>query len=232
MSPTFPNTLDLYRLHHGELPPHVAARVREAIDTDPEVKQRWVALLATEAEVAAAPIPPALAALSAPPRRAVAWRIPALLLGLAAVAAAVLLVPVGAPEVAVDRPDVLRAKGTLPDLEVWVGGPQGPRLLRPDEAVGAGDTVQLAAHPRGAAFVSFAGRDGTGAVEVYGTVRASDPDAMVVAPFALTLDDAPGPQWFFALAHDAPASDAELAEALRRRPGEWSAVELRRRGAR
>ena len=74
--------------------------------------------------------------------------------------------------------------------------------------------------------MSFAGQDGTGVFEVYGTVRAPDPDALVVAPFALTLDEAPGPQRFFALAHDAPASEDELRAALRDGAASWASVEL------
>jgi hypothetical protein len=231
VSPAPISTLLLYRYHHGELAPDEALRVRAAIDDDPDVRRRWQAILAAEAESVAAPLPPALAALAdRGPARSRAWLFPGLLGALALAAALVVALPLGpvAPDPA-GAPSYVGFKGSLPDLEVWIATDRGPRLLRVDEAVGPGDTVQLAVHPRGAAFVSLAGRDGTGKVEIYGTVRASDPSALVVAPFALTLDEAPGPQDFFALAHDAPASEAELEASILRGDGEWRTIRLRRR---
>lgn len=225
------STLVLYRYHLGELSPDEAARVRASIDADPDVRRRWQAILAAETEAAAAPLPPRIGALAERDRRRPrAWLLPGLLGALAIAAALVVALPLGpvSPEPSSPAP-YLGTKGELPDLEVWVATSGGARLLRPDEPVGPGDTIQLAVHPRGAAFVSLAGRDGTGEIEIYGSVRASDPNALVVAPFALTLDEAPGPQEFFALAHDAPASEAELAASIRRGDGEWRSVRLRRR---
>jgi len=228
------HTLDLYRYHHGELDPARAEQIRTAIDRDPELRRRYQAILAEQAAIVAEPLPPAIAALATdgtaarrPSWGRSRWLLPGLLGGLTLAAAALLVVPLepAAPPVA---PDHIRVKGDLPDLEVWVGTPAGPRPLRIGEPVRAGDTVQLAAHPHGASFVSFAGQDGTGEFEIYGTVRAVDGDSLLVAPHALVLDDAPGPQRFFALAHDAPASEAELRAALADGAPSWASVELRK----
>jgi hypothetical protein len=66
-------------------------------------------------------------------------------------------------------------------------------------------------------FVTIAGRDARGTVEVYGTLHATGP-GLTTAPFALTLDDTKGEQAFFAILTDTrPAPDAVL-RALKQSP--------------
>ena len=123
-----------------------------------------------------------------------------------------------------------RTKGATPILEAWVQAGDSARPVYVGERVHAGTRVQLkynAGHHR---FVTLAGRDGTGTVEVYGTVPASGP-GLAPAPFALTLDDSAGEQAFFAILTDTkPAPDdvvhALASEPVRMERGEIASVVL------
>jgi hypothetical protein len=96
---------------------------------------------------------------------------------------------------------------------VWIATPQGARALAAGEAVGAGSVVQLQFAPGDARFVTLAGRDGSGAFEIYGIVTAED-TALQAAPFSLILDDVPGPQWFFAVGSLDRPQEPEVLRAL------------------
>jgi hypothetical protein len=54
--------------------------------------------------------------------------------------------------------------------------------------------------------------DGSGNVEVYSTLPAAS--GVQTAPFALTLDDTPGDQTFYAIFSDTRPSPDNLVEAL------------------
>ena len=225
------STLLLYRFHHGELEGAERERVRAAIESDPTTRTRYQEILASEAEFAVMPLPSSVVALDPAPRRW--WAVAVSFGGLVAVAAAILLVvaPGGASMDSGIGPseDVVRTKGEIPELEVWFGAPEGARLLREHELVGEGDRIQLSFHPKGRRLVSFAGQDGLGEIEVYGTVEADPGQGLQPAPFALELDDAPGPQTFFLLGHDTALSDEELARAFRSRSGDLRMVVLPKR---
>lgn len=229
-----PNTLMLHLYHQGELDDPDRSQVKAAIDADPDTRRRYQALLAAEADFAVQPIPEALAVLSRPP--VPAWRRwlpvwgPAV--GLAAVAATALLIagPVlpgsGVPS---DPPGYIGTKGALPDLEVWIAGESGPRPLGHGERVGAGDTVQLAFDPHDHRYVTLAGRDGTGTLEVYRTISTAGMTGLTTAPFSLVLDDAPGPQEFLVLGHDEPLTDREVIQALEEGGAELRSLSLDKR---
>lgn len=232
MRPKAPNTLELHLYHQGELEGTQRDAVKAAIDEDSGVRRRYQALLAAAGEFEVQPVPPAIAALDrpAPP----GWRrwlpVWAPIAGLAAAAVAVLLV-VGLPGPSVDPVDgtYIGTRGTTPELEVWLGTDAGPRPLREGEAVREGDSVQLAYDPHGAAYITLAGRDGTGELEVYRTVATEGSNGLVHAPFSLVLDDAPGPQVFFVLAHEEPLDEGAVRSALQSDASDLMTVTLEKR---
>lgn len=132
--------------------------------------------------------------------------------------------PVAAPEVAVadaaldPAADVTHSKGLQTRLEAWVQSGQSSRPLYLGETLGAGTRVQLRYDPQGRRFVTLAGRDSNGVVEVYGTVPAGSGGGMVSAPFALTLDDSHGEQTFFALCTNTRPAPAEVMAAVKHNP--------------
>lgn len=224
-----PNTLLLHRYHLGELDAERAARVREAIAHNPDVRRRYQAIVSVEAEIQTRPVPSAIAALGDRPARR--WLRP--LLGgvggaAALVAVALVVVQVAVPTATTDAPSApyIGVKGALPELEVWIGTPRGPRLLRPGEPVVVGDTVQLAVGAVDADFVTLVGVDGSGAPEIYGTVTVQG-EAMQLAPFALVLEGEPGVQRFLALPHDDLLDDGQVVDLLDAAPERWRTVELR-----
>jgi hypothetical protein len=114
-------------------------------------------------------------------------------------------------------PTGIRTKGRLPRLEAWVPTGESARPMYTGEAIGAGERVQLRFDARGRAFVTLAGRDTNGLVEVYGTLPGGD-NGLRAAPFALTLDDTSGEQTFFALYTDERPEPESVIAALRHNP--------------
>lgn len=133
--------------------------------------------------------------------------------------------PVAAPAVSDAAPaappavadDGLRSKGSTPRLEAWVQSGDSARPLYLGEALGAGSKIQLRYDPRGRAFVTLAGRDSNGVVEVYGTVPAKG-EGLTAAPFALTLDASAGEQAFFALCTDERPNPEAVKAAVGHNP--------------
>lgn len=208
-TPSHVNTLALHRLHAGELDPAEAAPLRAHLDTCPRCSARWQALQAQREAFVLQPVPPALRTPAAPPawRRWLLWGLaPALALGIALV-----VVGPGAPG---PHPGLEegRTKGAAAALEVWLDTPQGPKLLHEGDSVAAGDTVQLRFDPGPHRVVTLAGRDGRGAVEVYGSTEARG--GVQTAPFALTLDDTPGDQVFYALFTVSPPAPEAVRAAV------------------
>jgi hypothetical protein len=226
-----PSTLRLHRLRLGELDAEAARDVRGHLDGCPRCASRHQHQLATEVEFRALPVPPALR-----PRSGLqGWLARFAPLGVPLLAAAALLVAfvpgeapradplVGAP---IEVPDT-REKGLLPGLQVWVQTNGTPRQLYTNEALAPQTRVQLRFNPRGHRFVTLAGRDGTGRVEVYGTVPAAG-DSLQAAPFALTLDGTPGVQNFYAILSDTHPSSDDLVRSLAQDPVAISGAEVER----
>ena len=122
--------------------------------------------------------------------------------------------------------DEIRFKGELPALEVWVGTEAGLRPLRSGERVSEGTRVNLVFDARGHRLATLAGQDGTGSVEIYDTLDVAGQTGLIEAPFALELDDAPGPQAFFLLVHDEPLAADIIQDHVRDGTGELTRVVL------
>ncbi|MBM4365853.1 MAG: hypothetical protein FJ102_06525 [Deltaproteobacteria bacterium] len=130
--------------------------------------------------------------------------------------------PVVAPEPAAPAPTTKKAttrtKGaSIPRLEAWVEAGESERPVYPGESLGAGARVQLRYDALGKNFVTLAGRDSDGVVEVYATIAAGA-RGLQSAPFALTLDDSKGEQAFFALLSDTRLDPEAVKTALSRNP--------------
>jgi hypothetical protein len=104
---------------------------------------------------------------------------------------------------------------TAERVEAWLATDGRPRRLSPSESLDAGAQVQLRYRASGKRWVTFAGVDGAGLVEVYGTTpTAADTSSWQPAPFSLILDDAPGFQRLLVLFTDAPPPPDEVVEAI------------------
>jgi len=236
------STLQLHRLRLGELGPAERAPLDAHLDACAACAGRLGHQEATRTAFLRAPVPPAIAAIGAPSW----WE------RLGKLRAAFLLVPVAfaatlalrAPEVATPDPVVstertkgdaapgARARGATAPLEAWIQTGQSARPLYTGERVRAGARIQLRYDPGNRRFVTLAGRDARGTVEVYGTHAAAGP-GVAPAPFALTLDDAKGEQAFYAILTDTrPAPDAVLRALevvpVRMERGEITSVVLRK----
>ena len=76
---------------------------------------------------------------------------------------------------------------------------------------------------------TLAGQDGTGAIEVYGTVETAGREGLVEAPFSLVLDGQPGPQAFFVLGHDEPLSEDAVRQHVEGGTGDLTRIVLDKR---
>ena len=232
MSREAPNTLLLHQYHLGELDDAEQERVREAIEQDPDTRRRYQAIQAAESAFSVQSLPPWLA--EEPANNPAGWRrwlaIGGPVVGLLVVAAVTLLfvgIPTGTTTVDGGLGgDEIRFKGELPALEVWVGTEAGLRPLRSGERVSEGTRVNLVFDARGHRLATLAGQDGTGSVEIYDTLDVAGQTGLIEAPFALELDDAPGPQAFFLLVHDEPLAADIIQDHVRDDTGELTRVVL------
>lgn len=245
------STPRLHQLRLGELAPAERAPLEAHLASCALCAGRLGHQHEARAAFVVTPVPPAIAALDRPSP----WA--RLRDGLFQIRAALVLVPVAAALlVALRVPDAPteptertkgpsdvagavtgaseseRAKGAAPLLEAWIQTGESARPVYTGEAVRAGTRVQLKYDPGRRRFVTLAGRDARGTVEVYGTLPARGP-GVAPAPFALTLDDAKGSQEFFAILTDTrPAPDAVLealsGEPVRMDEGEIASVVLRK----
>jgi hypothetical protein len=212
------STLELVRFRAGELSPDRHAAAQQHLADCSTCHARADAAQADDDAVAVEPLPdwlPREGAAQSPGQWALwvrRWLPASTSLAAAALMLVVALPVLRAPAMSGDG---LRSKGELPAMEVWVDSDGGARPLEVGEALQEGDRVQLFYDPRGADRVALAGRDHTGAIEIYG-VLAPVRDGLQPAPFALTLDDAPGNQELFVVVGDA-GLDAAAAEAAVRR---------------
>lgn len=236
-----PSTLSLHQLRLGELEPGRAHLVRAHLATCSACANRAAHQEGEHAALRAAPPPAWLDELAAPAPAPSPWeRVKAAWAGLGLggqgafvlVPAALLLglslgLPEGStpPPVGAEPTGITRTKGAAAVLEAWIETGQSARPLYNGERVGPGTRVQLRFNPGGHRFVSLAGRDGAGTVEVYGTLPVTR-DGLMNAPFALTLDDSPGPQVFYAVLTDTRPDSAELLGSLRRDPARIPGAEV------
>jgi Putative zinc-finger len=206
------STLQLHRLRLGELAPEERAPLDAHLDTCAVCARRAGHQVAARAAFVQTPVPPAISALDRPTRwqRLGAWRAALALVPVAAAAVfAVRLSPAEAPA-RVEPAEEVRLKGARPTLEAWIQTGESARPVYAGERVAAGSKVQLKVDAGGRRFVTLAGKDTRGTVEVYGTFPSAGP-GVSLAPFALTLDDVHGEQAFFAILTDTrPAPDAVL----------------------
>ncbi|MEQ1568272.1 MAG: hypothetical protein ABMA64_21715 [Myxococcota bacterium] len=208
------STLSLHRLRYGELDLAASTAARAHLASCPMCAGRLAVQERERAAFVARPVPDTIRQLGVEeaPRRVGWWR-ELYGLGLALCAAAALFVVVPSLRSDPAEADAIRFRGQLPAIEAWVDQGDGPRLLREGDRLSAGHRVQLSYDPRGASAVAIAGRDSTGAVEVY-TTNAPTGIGLVQMPFALTLDDAPGEQELFVVTSDRPLDEAAVKAAL------------------
>lgn len=207
------STLTLHKYRYGELSDAEASQVRAHAD---QCDQCGVKLRDQQNQRAAfelMPVPPAIREASEKqrtPARSPLWSWFAVGMAMAALLLAVLALPVGTtPD------DGIRTKGGTADFEVWLDTPEGPRSLREIGVAQSGDRIQVRFRRPRAPWVSLAGEDGTGSIEVYHSWRTDmDSAEWQVAPFALELDDAPGDQALYLVySEDRPAPRA-VREAI------------------
>lgn len=223
------STLKLHRLRLGELGPAERAPLEAHLEACALCAGRLGHQEAARAAFVGTPVPEALRAAAAAP--------PSLWERLGRLRAALFLVPVAAAAAIALRPpapeptertkgdvhhaapalEPERAKGLTPKLEAWIQTGTSARPLYTGEVVGAGARVQLKYDPGPRRFVTLAGRDGQGVVEIYGTIPASGP-GVAPAPFALTLDDTKGEQHFFAVLTDTRPDPSAILSALSTSP--------------
>jgi hypothetical protein len=110
-----------------------------------------------------------------------------------------------------------RTKGDAPGLEAWIELGGSARPVYTNEALGAGTRLQLKFNAGQHRFVTLAGRDAAGVVEIYGTIPVSG-SGLQTAPFALTLDNSKGSQIFFAVMSDFRLDPSQLQGALSKDP--------------
>ncbi|MCB9758940.1 MAG: zf-HC2 domain-containing protein [Alphaproteobacteria bacterium] len=219
------STLKLNQLRYGELTADDEAAARAHLDTCERCADRLRAQEANRAAFVLQPVPPALKAPAPSPWRR--WWVA--VTPVLALAALILIIPrltslndQGTGTVSGlsedHETDRTRIKGARVELEAWLNTPRGERALNKGDAVATGDVIQFRFDAGDHRYVTFAGVDGTGQVEVYGTFTANGPQAGVsAAPFALTLDDTPGDQTFFAyFTESAPQPGEVKASALQR----------------
>lgn len=220
------STLALHQLRYGELDADAAQQVRAHLGACDVCAGRLRAQERERAAFVLRPMPDAIRAQAfssgsrpaSSPRQERPSSLRDLLgFAVAVLAAASLFVLVPAlrgPDVEVaSAQDTVRVRGELPLIEVWVDTGAGPRLLRDSEALGEGHRVQIAYDPQGASYVALAGRDGSGQIEVY-TTDAPTGVGLVRAPFALTLDDAPGVQELFVIGAGVPLDARSVRSAV------------------
>lgn len=206
------STLVLHQLRYGELDADALASARAHIEACPRCAERLQAQIAERAAFVLRPVPEALRSPAQP--QPPGWLRRWLPGGLLVAALALLVALGGTLRLGASEPDVVRFRGALPDVEVWIDAGDGPRLLRGTDRLAAGSRVQLKYDPQGASHVAFAGRDGAGLVEIYGSTSIPEGDGLLEAPFALALDGTPGDQELFVLTADHPLDEPTVRAAL------------------
>lgn len=210
-----PSTLRLHQLRLGELGPTDEDALRSHLAGCPACAARLDHQRELRAEFVRMPMPEALQPKPSLWERLGHWRMSFVALPVAA-ALAVAVLPL---------PDEgTRSKGGDAALEAWVETGRSARPAYTNELVAPGSRVQLKFDARGHRYVTLAGRDGAGVVEVYSTLQAQG--GVEAAPFSLTLDDTPGDQIFFAVLTDARPDPERLVEGLAEDPVRVKGAEI------
>ena len=217
------STLKLHQLRYGELAGDELREARAHIDACPQCRDRLAMQEQARAAFVLEPVPEALRTpQTSRPTWGWGWEWRWIRAGSIGVFAALLLA-------VLLQPSEVRFKGevALPSIEVWVDVGEGRRPLRDEESLGQGDKVQLRYAPEDAAFTAIAGRDSSGAIEVYRVFSTpTGRGGLVDVPFSLTLDDAPGIQEFFVVLGNRPLDSATVREAVVRHPELTAGVRL------
>jgi len=216
------STLRLHQLRLGELAPAVASAVESHLATCELCAARLGHQRQERFAFQHEPIPAGLVPAPSVWDRLRRWWGAAALVPALAAAGLVFALPSPADPTV----ETTRTKGAHAGFEAWVQTGGSVRPLYTGERVRPGTRLQLKYDPGDHAFVTLAGRDGTGAVEIYGTVPADGP-GLATAPFALTLDAAPGSQAFYAVMTDRRPDPSALDQALRRDPVRLDGAEVR-----
>ena len=217
------STLTLHQLRIGEL----AADARQAATSHlagcERCRKRLAVQERTRDEFVLQPVP---AALRPAPERPglVSWVRSLVPLAAIAFAAATFVVVPAIRDQAPAEVEAARTKGGGASLEVWVDRDAGPRALRDDEPLVAGDRIQVLYDPEGAEQVALVGRDPGGAVEIWGTL-SPDHDGLQPAPFALTLDATPGYQEVLVVRSPRPLTEDLVERAVAGDPPNGVTVE-------
>ncbi len=218
------NTLTLHRYRYGELDEAELATLRTHLADCERCSARLAAQENNRAAFELTPVPDFIKDLSSrqAPRKAAwwtrwqVWLAPAL--GLAA--ALLIALPTGPSDSLKDPdhlpPEVVSTKGVKDVLEAWLETDRGPRPLAEGATVGPGSRIQLRYRKAPEGWVTFAGSDGSGDFEVYGTwPTESAEEGWQTAPFALTLDETPGIQKFYAVFTSDPPAPETVEASLR-----------------
>ncbi len=216
------STLALHQYRYDELDDTARAEVDAHLSGCDRCRGRLQVQLAQREAFVLQPLPAAIAASQVELAAPTLWvRLRSLLPIGALVAALVvaglvpLILPSGVGPGHVESPETTRIKGPHSALEIWIDGDQGPRELRKGDVLRTGDRVQLVFDPLGAPYAILAGRDGTGAIEVWKTIDTRDrPQGLRQAPFGLTLDDTPGDQEFILIPAQARLDERRITRII------------------
>ena len=215
---THPSTLTLHRMRYGELSADEVRDIEAHLTGCEACSARLQSQLSNRAAFELAPVPDAIRVASKPARspwRLAGWLVPA----LAAAMALVVISPFSGTELPGDETTLVeteRTKGSnqgARSLQIWLDAGEPTRLAE-GASVSPGDRVQLKYRAR-PGWVTFAGVDGRGVVEVYKAVNTDGSGEWRPAPFSLTLDDAPGEQQFLAVFTSERPDRQAVADALK-----------------
>jgi hypothetical protein len=141
------------------------------------------------------------------------WRFWIASLGVAAAAAVVLLVVRPPPE-GEEPAAAIKGEG---GLQIFGRRGEQPLTVREGSALRAGDRIRFAVQPGAARYVCIGSADGRGQANLYyrSTQVGQDGGVVALLPDSVVLDDAPGPERFFAVFSGQPIDDAAVQRALR-----------------
>ncbi len=214
------STLMLHRYRYGELDEGETATLRTHLGECERCQARLQAQENQRAAFELTPVPEAIRAISKQAVNRTAWwaRWQVWLVPALGAAAVVMLALPGGPSTGTDGlkdpervpHERVQTKGAKDLFEAWLETERGPRPLANGAEVEPGARIQLRYRKPPHSWVTFAGSDNSGKVEVYGTFPAAESEQdWQTVPFALTLDDVLGVQNFYAVfTHDPPTPES------------------------
>ncbi|HET9753848.1 MAG TPA: zf-HC2 domain-containing protein [Myxococcales bacterium] len=205
---THASAVDIARVLLGEASPDEARRLEEhaaaCARCAEELRQARGSAASFHARVFARTLP----AVERRRRRAVRWRL--WMAPIVAAAAAVLVL------VMVQRRPDADERGFKGAGVLQVFGLHGKTLfaVRDGTVMRAGDRIRFAVHPGPGRYVCVGSADGRGQANLYYRNVQLEKDAGDILPDSLVLDDAPGPERFFAIFSNQSLEDAAVRRAL------------------